>query len=808
MDLLRAAVTIGVNDQASDKVESISSKIKSTVADAGSSSGSSLESGVSSGIDKTTFKMSAFGATIGTLLSTGVTKAASAVAGSIDSAISRVDTLNQFPKVMQQMGFSSDEASASIDALVAGIDGLPTTLDGIAANTQSIALLTGDLDGATNTAIALNDAFLASGSSSADAERGLTQYVQMLSKGSVDLESWRTLQETMGYALRETAAAFGFAGESATNDLYAALQSGEVTFDEFNAKLIELDQTQGGFAETAQTASAGIGTSMENAQSAVTRNLANIIEAINGSGAISGFFDGLKNVINDVGTALTPVAEALGNALVVLEENFNVIAPVLEVITASFIAFRTAMAITETIQGVQEALTAFKTAQEAATIAQAALNAVMNANPFVLIATLIAGVVTALVLLYNNNEDFRNSVNGLFESLGNFLGDVGNGVVTFFTETLPGAFNDAGEAVNSLFTNISGFFAGIGEFFGGIGDTVKGAWDSVVSFVSGIPDSVASFIGGIGDTIWNFLTELPRNLGYALGQVVGNIAKIPGEIWNWLTQSINDAGNWAASLGEKATQAGSGFLANVGNFIMNLPGNIWNWLTETISNVGNWALSMGSKAQEAGSSFINSVGSFIMNLPGNIWSWLSQTLTSVGNWAGDMRSKAAEAGTSFLNGLVNEIKKIPDRVYTIGKNIVIGIYNGIVEKWNWLVSTVQDFAGGFIDGFKSAFGIASPSKVMKEMFGYVMEGAGLGITENTDEVVGAMENSVDAVKNAAVFDATVTADGSKSGAVASKINDWVFNVTINASGSNAVSAGKSIAETLYTELQRKERAFA
>ena len=44
------------------------------------------------------------------------------------------------------------------------------------------------------------------------------------------------------------------------------------------------------------------------------------------------------------------------------------------------------------------------------TIAQAALNAVMNANPFVLLATLIAGVVTALTTLYLNVLDRKSVV--------------------------------------------------------------------------------------------------------------------------------------------------------------------------------------------------------------------------------------------------------------------------------------------------------------------------------------------------------------------------------------------------------------
>src|SRR5690606_9675791 len=160
---------------------------------------------------------------------------------------------------------------------------------------------TQDLDKAVETTLALNNAFLASGASAQDAQRGLTQYVQMLSKGEVDLQSWRTLQETMGLALNRLAKEFGFTGASAQNDLYAALKEGVITFDEFNAKLIEVSNAQGGFAEMALTASGGIKTALTNMRTWVVTGVADILkafdEALGGPGAIEHAINGLKPVI-------------------------------------------------------------------------------------------------------------------------------------------------------------------------------------------------------------------------------------------------------------------------------------------------------------------------------------------------------------------------------------------------------------------------------------------------------------------------------------------------------------------------------
>lgn len=117
------------------------------------------------------------------------------VKDSVEGAINRFDTLNKYPVVMKALGYSTEDVDRSMNKLSDGIDGLPTSLDEIVSSTQQLSISTGSLSKGTDTAIALNDAFLASGASTADATRGMQQYIQMLGKGEVDMQSWRTLQK-------------------------------------------------------------------------------------------------------------------------------------------------------------------------------------------------------------------------------------------------------------------------------------------------------------------------------------------------------------------------------------------------------------------------------------------------------------------------------------------------------------------------------------------------------------------------------------------------------------------------------------
>lgn len=272
-----------------------------------------------------------------------VEAAISKLEASAGDAADRFDTMTRFPKVMEQMGFSADVSNRSIQKLSDGIKGLPTSLDGIVSSTQRIAVLTGDLEKATDTSLALNNAFLASGSASADAERGLVQYTQMLSKGTVDMEGWRSLQETMGYALSETAKQLGIASGN-SNELYSAIQSGQITFDQFNDALIECSTRTGGFAENAKAASAGIQTSFTNLGISITRGMANTIQSVDEAvQKIDG--DTIADKLDSASGTIDRFFEGVSKGAGIAVQALDLLGPSIITVVAGFAALKAAMAV-------------------------------------------------------------------------------------------------------------------------------------------------------------------------------------------------------------------------------------------------------------------------------------------------------------------------------------------------------------------------------------------------------------------------------------------------------------------------------
>lgn len=123
-------------------------------------------------------------------------------------------------------------------------------------------------------------------------------------------------------------------------------------------------------------------------------------------------------------------------------ENGEYIVSLIAGIGAGFITWNVASLINAAVTSIN----AFKAANEGATVAQWAINAAMNANPIGIIITLVAGLVTAIITLWNTNEDFRNGVIEIWTSVKDWIAGAVESVVSWFTT--------AGENIRSFFTNV------------------------------------------------------------------------------------------------------------------------------------------------------------------------------------------------------------------------------------------------------------------------------------------------------------------------------------------------------------------
>src|SRR5690625_3730172 len=367
----------------------------------------------------------------------------------MDDAISRFDTLNQFPKVMDAMGVSAEESEQAMSNLSDGIEGLPTTLDDITGSAQEMYTSFEDMDQATDTALALNNALLGSGASAAQAKRGTQQYTKALQTDQMYLSTWNTLSETMGVGLIKIAEGFGFAGKSAKNDLYQALQDGTITMDQFNDQLIEVGTGTGIMADLAKENSLGIATSLTNLKNTASRGLADILESFNEfSKAVTGKdiaenIDSLKHIVNASFQAIGSVIESTIPFVQGFATAVETVMPVVEALTPALLGMAAAYAmhavISATVGALQNSLAVtrivittqdlFTTALAKNTISQTAnatSTAILTAGRALLTTatsalSIVVGVLTGTTTLYSAAQTIATAAAGAFSAVLGFL---------------------------------------------------------------------------------------------------------------------------------------------------------------------------------------------------------------------------------------------------------------------------------------------------------------------------------------------------------------------------------------------------
>ncbi len=655
---------------------------KSTGQKAGQSIGSGLSGGFAAKV----------GAVAG-IASTVFSKVASVVTGSLNSAISRADQMNNFPKVMKNLGYSSEDAAASIKKISSALDGLPTTSSAMTGMVQQLAPLTSNLDQATNIALAFNNAMLAGGASTMEQENALTQYTQMLSAGKVDMQAWRSIQAAMPGQLNQVAEAMLGAGKN-SNDLYEAMKNGSISFDDFNKKVMELNQNGFGkyasFAQQAKDATQGIGTAMENVKNRVAKAVQKVVEAVgveNIAGAINGFSSQFGKVGDAAASMVTGVKNWLGQLWQALKDNgalftfkslwdglrdaiMGVVNMVIDwahmippdglangikLVAATLDWFvQHGKELAPIIIGIGTAFAAVK-GYQALNSGLQALTGTMNT-----VTTAAKGVSNGIMLMM----DLGGPV-AMLKQMAGGLSLVKTAQTAWSTATkmataVQGAFNAviAANPIGAIVVGVAAFVAAL-VWFCTQTEVGRKVWAAFTSFISSAWQKAVDFVTNLGQNIANFFTQTLPN---AFQSVIQWFQQLPSAIGTALSNLITSIGTWAVSFGQSALQAGQQFVSNIANFLTNLPATIAYWLAYGITFVVLWAAQLGSQAISAGQQFLANLGTFFVQLPGNIWNWLTSTVASVASWAAQMGANALSAGSRFLSNVGTFISQLPANV--------------------------------------------------------------------------------------------------------------------------------------------------
>ena len=672
----------------------------------GSKTGQSIGKGLSVGF------ASKVGAVAG-ITSNVFSKVASVVTSSLGSAVDRADQMNNFPKVMKNLGYSATDAAASIKKISDALDGLPTTSSAMTGMVQQLAPLTSNLDEATDIALAFNNAMLAGGASTMEQENALTQYTQMLSAGKVDMQAWRSIQAAMPGQLNQVAEAMMGAGHNA-NDLYEAMKDGKYSFDDFNKAVMDLNQNGFGkyasFAQQAKDATQGIGTAMENVKNRVAKAVQKVIEAVgveNIAGAINGFSsqfgkigDAAAGMVTGVKGWFGKAAQAAQPLVSIWQSDFGQLGVYLKGLASNAQAFGGSLLdVVTNGGGLQNFLTGLNN------IISPLVNwwIALTRNVSIFIGTLSdsGGVQAFLASLSELWKGLTQLGQGLADAVTGFLAVGQNG----------GAAASIGQLVGDAFNAAAPFVEKLASTLQSLGDWASEHGDAIRTVIAGIAGGFAAFktaslISAAVTALKSF--DVAAKIA-AAGQWVLNAAMnanpivlvvtaigalVAALVW-FFTQTETGRKAWASftSFLSSAWQSVVSFVTSLGQNIANfftqtipnaiqsviqwfqqLPSAIGTALSNLITSIGTWAVSFGQSALQAGQQFVSNIANFLTNLPATIAYWLAYGITFVVLWAAQLGSQAISAGQQFLANLGTFFVQLPGNI------------------WNWLTSTVASVA--------------------------------------------------------------------------------------------------------------------
>lgn len=707
----------------------------------GSKTGQSIGKGLSVGF------ASKVGAVAG-ITSNVFSKVASVVTSSLGSAVDRADQMNNFPKVMKNLGYSATDAAASIKKISDALDGLPTTSSAMTGMVQQLAPLTSNLDEATDIALAFNNAMLAGGASTMEQENALTQYTQMLSAGKVDMQAWRSIQAAMPGQLNQVAEAMLGAGKN-SNDLYEAMKNGSISFDDFNKKVIELNQNGFGkyasFAQQAKDATQGIGTAMENVKNRVAKAVQKIIDAVgveNIAGAINRFSSQFGKVGDAAASMVTDVKKKLSEAgkwikglydkldktgaitrfkdtiSTAFESARSRVTEAVDRIAGSFKGLVPDGAIVSAIEDVLKYVgTVFSDFADwvADTVEwwSKFIAALKDTGAVQQLAGALGSLFDAIgdvADAFRGAGDMAESAAGRFDSakgsaelLGAVIKVAADLVqkmadqlkrvaewVKKFTDTLSdsGALDtwmDALERIFSALGDALGSLKRLGKALDGGKKSAEGAGDGLDT-AAAAAKGFAAYIGAVANVV--------ETVAGVLDGIASAVGKLADGI-DWLNQKFPILGQVIGFLldpmGSLADMAGNLFGLFSGDAGANAVNGFFSTFVEPVKakldEIGQWFQSLPQKAMDAGSQFLTNIGQWFQQLPSQIWTWLTQTIQNVQAWGSQMMAQAGDAGSQFLTGLGQWLQSLPGRI------------------WQWLtgaISSVQAWGGQMGAGARNA----------------------------------------------------------------------------------------------------------
>lgn len=484
-------------------------------------------------------------------------------------------------------------------------------------------------------------------------------------------------------------------------------------YAETSGEIIEANKAQASY----NNALAGLGEIIEPIKTVFTKGMASMLESV--TALISGMdMEGIKSTIQKAFDFINDkVFPAIKKGIQWFIDNKDIVIAGLSAIVAGIAAFK----IVSVIQTAVNVFKSFQAAQTGVTLAQRALNLVMNANPIALVISAVSALVAAFIYLWNNCEEFRQFWIDLWDSIKAYVEPVWQEIVAFFEqawETIKIVWAAVQPYFAAIWENIKTIFAAVadtlGAFFSAAWENIKIVWDVVVSYFSMIWENIQLIFSAVGDVLagdfssawekiqqvfvnwgeffqglFNSLTGIFNNLLGFFSTLWANIWAVVVTMWELIKTTILAV--WEgikAAIGEKAAAIVAN-LTNVWNNIRATAVRLWNSIKTNISKIWDNISTAVSTAVESVKTTVSDVWNNIKSTTSNVWNSVKNAVIT------PIRS-AKTTVSSIIETLKTSISSKFNSVW----NTVTNVWNNIKSAITSPIESAKETIGNVIDSIK------------------------------------------------------------------------------------------------------------
>lgn len=354
----------------------------------------------------------------------------------------------------------------------------------------------------------------------------------------------------------------------------------------------------------------------------------------------------------------------------------------------------------------------------------------------------MAPIIESIKILWSALTGFFST---LWQSIVTGAQAIWNTLVTIFTPIV--------EAIKAVWQPLSEFFSTLWQ---GIVTVAQTVWQGLVTVIQGVWTQIQTVVQ-TAIQVLSTVIQTGMQVIQTVWSTVWNVIKtVVQTVWTVISTIVSTTINAIAGIIKAVTAAIQGDWSGAWNAIKSVASTVWNGIKTIVTTVINAIKSVISSVMNGILSVMTSVWNGIKGVTSSAWNGIKSVVSSsmsairsvVSSMMSTVRSvfssgwNAARSVTSSgIHGAVNVVRSAASGMVSAGRNFVMGFVNGIRGAIGAAASAAANMARSAMNAAKSALGIHSPSRVMRDQVGYyVVAGFAKGMNDNTNLIDKAANN--------------------------------------------------------------------